>query len=247
MTDLSPAMARLWAPGGQPADDRAARGGLSVARIVETAIELADADGIDAVTMARIAKRLGFTTMSLYRHIESKDELLLLMMNTVLDPPAALYEPCDGWRAGLERWCWTMREGLRRHPWVERVPVGGLMGTPSQLAWMDRGLAPMAETALSHQERAEVLLLINGYVYWEARLNADLQRAEASGMGAAGFDALIGAVADAERYPAVHAAVAAGIFDDSDGDDRDGDFAFGLARVLDGVALLIEQRSSVAG
>ncbi len=243
--DLPPALARLWEAGtAQDADGgRGPRAGLSLARIVDAAIAIADAEGLEKVTMARVAGGLGFTTMSLYRHVESKDELLLLMLNAVLEPPATLDEPLGDWRAGLERWCWEMRHGLRRHPWVERVPVGGLIGTPSQLGWMDRGLAAMADTALSEEERAEVLLLLNGYVYWEARLNSDLERAAASGTAVEGFDALMRAVTDSDRFPAVRRAVDAGIFNDARDDDRDGDFGFGLARVLDGVALLIERRA----
>jgi AcrR family transcriptional regulator len=241
--DLPPALARLWRPAERA--PREARLGLSLDRIVEAGIELADSDGIEAVTMARVAERLGFTTMSLYRHVQSKDELLALMLDRVLEPPASLAAAGGGWRAGLERWCWEMRLGLRRHPWVERVPVGGLMGTPSQLGWMDRGLAAMADTGLSEEEKAEILLLINGYVYWEARLSADLAQVEREGPPSAAthFGAVLAQIVDGDRYPAVKRALDAGIFDDSAGDDRDSDFAFGLARVLDGVERLIEQRS----
>jgi AcrR family transcriptional regulator len=240
MNDLPPAIARLW--GTPPTDREPGRAGLSLGRIIEAATEIADAEGLEAVTMARVAKRLGFTTMSLYRHVGSKEELLTLMLNAVLAPPATLWEPVDGWRHGLERWAWEMRRGLKQHPWAERAPVGGLMGTPSQLGWMDRGLAAMDETALTEDERTEVLLLINGYVYWEARLSADLERAHEGGVPIEGFEALLSAVTDSDRFPAVRRALDAGIFNDDAGDDRDGDFTFGLARVLDGVALLIERR-----
>jgi AcrR family transcriptional regulator len=242
--ELPAPIARLWQPDTRTA--REPRLSLSLDRILEAAIELADSDGLDAVTMARVAKRLGFTTMSLYRHVDSKDELLVLMLNQVLTPPAALDEPSDGWRQALERWCWEMRLGLRRHPWVERVPVSGLMGTPSQLTWMDRGLGAMADTGLGEQEKAEILLLLNGYVYWEARLSADLAEAqrEAAESAAEHFGALLERVVTAARYPAIKRALDAGIFEDSLGDDRDADFAFGLARVLDGVERLITQRSA---
>jgi AcrR family transcriptional regulator len=242
---LPRALARLWRDRAEPAAAPEPRPGLTLARILEAAIEIADDTGLEGVTMARVAKHLGFTTMSLYRHVESKEELLVLMLDVVLEPPASLDEPTKDWRTGLERWCWEMRRGLKRHPWVERVPVGGLVGTPSQLGWMDRGLAAMADTELSEQERGEVLLLLNGYVYWEARLHADLARAEEADMAIERFDALMRAVTDSDRFPAARRAIEAGIFNDEPGDDRDSDFAFGLARVLDGVASLIEQRSDV--
>jgi AcrR family transcriptional regulator len=245
--ELPQPLARLWGPEARSA--REPRLSLTLDRILEAAIELADGDGLDAVTMARVAKRLGFTTMSLYRYVDSKDELLVLMLNHVLTPPPALDAPSDGWRHGLERWCWEMRLGLRRHPWVERVPVGGLMGTPSQLTWMDRGLGAMADTGLGEQEKAEILLLLNGYVYWEARLSADLAEAErdAGGSSPDQFAALLDRVVTADRYPAIKRALDAGIFEDGVGDDRDTDFAFGLARVLDGIERLIAERSGSVG
>ena len=241
--ELPRALRRLWRERGEADAVPEARPGLTLSRILEAAVEIADDTGLEGVTMARVAKHLGFTTMSLYRHVESKEELLVLMLDAVLEPPASLDEPTENWRTGLERWCWEMRRGLKLHPWVERVPVGGLLGTPSQLGWMDRGLAAMTDTALSEQERAEVLLLLNGYVYWEARLHADLAKAEDTDMAIERFDALMRAVTNSDRFPAARRAIDAGIFNDEPGDDRDADFAFGLARVLDGIALLIEQRS----
>jgi AcrR family transcriptional regulator len=241
--ELPRVLMRLWHDRAEADRAPEPRRGLTLARILGAAIEIADDGGLEGVTMARVAKRLGFTTMSLYRHVESKEELLVLMLDAVLEPPASLDEPTEDWRTGLERWCWEMRHGLKRHPWVERVPVGGLVGTPSQLGWMDRGLAAMADTTLSEQERGEVLLLLNGYVYWEARLHADLARAEADDMPIERFDALMWAVTDSDRFPAARRAIEAGIFNDEPGDDRDSDFSFGLARVLDGVALLIDQRA----
>jgi AcrR family transcriptional regulator len=239
--DVPRALVRLWRERDEPDGQR--RQGLTLAGILQAGIEIADRSGLEGVTMARVAKHLGFTTMSLYRHVESKDELLILMLDEVLAPPASLKQPTKDWRTGLERWCWEMRAGLKRHPWVERVPVGGLVGTPSQLGWMDCGLAAMDGTALSQQERGEVLLLLNGYVYWEARLHADLARAEQDDMAIERFDALMRAVTDSDRFPAARRAIDAGIFNDEPGDDRDTDFTFGLARVLDGVSSLIEQRS----
>src|SRR5690606_23755251 len=97
--DLPPRLALAWGVAERP--ERAPKRELSIERIVETAIEIADADGLGAVSMAKVAQRLGFTTMSLYRYVTSKDDLLLLMQEAALDveyPPA--HEPAD-WRAEL--------------------------------------------------------------------------------------------------------------------------------------------------
>ena len=76
--------------------------GLSVEKVVAAAIALADEEGLAAVTMARVAERVGFTTMSLYRHVASKEELVRLMLDSVLGLPPEF--PMLDWRAGLEGW-----------------------------------------------------------------------------------------------------------------------------------------------
>src|SRR5580658_368521 len=79
---------------------------LSLSRIVDAAVRVADADGLDAVSMGRVARELGAAPMSLYRHLSAKEELLELMVDAAWgDPPAA---PAAGeeWRAGLARWAW---------------------------------------------------------------------------------------------------------------------------------------------
>ena len=71
----------LWERLDEPAAEP--KPGLSLSSIVRAAVELADAGGLDAVSMAKLAKRLGFTTMSLYRHVTSKNDVLLLMLHSV--------------------------------------------------------------------------------------------------------------------------------------------------------------------
>ena len=226
----------LWE--GQPA--REPKRGLSVGRIVQAAIEIADAEGLEAVSMARVAERLGFTAMSLYRHIDGKDDLLVLMQDAALGPPPPLDPSLTGWRAKLERWSTDMLDLLNRHPWWLRIPVSPPPPTPSQVAWFERGLAAMEDTELEEPEKAAVILALNGLVYWEARLNAELGRDEES---LAVYVAVMSGV-DPQRFPALHRAVAAGIFED---DSREGDYAFSLQLALDGVERLVVNRAASRG
>jgi AcrR family transcriptional regulator len=207
-----------------------AKRGLSEAKVVAAAIDLADRDGVEAVSMARVAERLGFTTMSLYRHVRNKDELLRAMLDRALGPPpSALDDPGEDWRAALELWTRSVLEALLRHPWAIRVPITGPPMSPVQMAWLDRGLRALAPTGLAEGEKADVVLLLNGYAFWEARLRTEL----AAGPAQAPPEGL-------EEMPALRRALAAGIFeDDSIGESG---VAFGLARILDGVALLIDAR-----
>ena len=152
--------------------ERKPRLGLSLERVIQSGIELADSDGLGAVSMKRVAERLGFTTMSLYRYVRSKDELLLLMQDTVWQPPAGLDVPADDWRSGLARWTREQYVVMERHPWLDEVRFIERAGTPSQIAWMDLGLRPLAGIALSEYQKTAVMLLLSGYVSSQARLAA---------------------------------------------------------------------------
>ena len=122
--------------------------------------------------MKRVAERLGFTTMSLYRYVTSKDELLLLMHDTVWQPPAALEIPEDAWRDGLALWTREQHLIMQRHPWLDEVRFIERAGTPSQLAWIELGLCALASVPLREYEKLAVLLLLSGYVSTQARLAA---------------------------------------------------------------------------
>ena len=232
----------LWATLDNPPAEP--RQGLSLSRIARAAVELADAGGLEAVSMARIAERLGFTTMSLYRHLQSKDELLLLMLDSVTAVPVELDQPSEDWRLGLQRWSRAQWEMLLAHSWIVQLPITGPPITPNQLAWTDRGLRMLAGTALTERDKAGVLLLVGGYLHTTARMSSDLGSA-ASGESIAAYSALLGELVQPRRFPDLSRAVAAGAYDyppDAAAAERRLDYAFGLDRILDGVATLIERR-----
>src|SRR5439155_3120259 len=93
-------------------------GGLSRQRIVRTAITIADAEGLAAVSMRRVATDLGVATMSLYRHVADKDDLIMHMLDEAFGSRPMPAQPPDDWRARLElatRLLWTL---CRTHPWL---------------------------------------------------------------------------------------------------------------------------------
>lgn len=217
--------------------------GLSLGRIVAAAVKLAAAEGLAAVSMGRVAGELGASPMSLYRYVASKDELLALMVDAAVGPPPPASQPGEDWRAGLSRWCWSYYEALGRHPWVVRVPIGGPPTTPNGVAWMEAGLASLADTGLDEGEKLSVILLLSGYVRNEVTLMADVGAAVAASgeqnvSGA--WSRLITRVTDAERFPALHRALASGVLEEDD--DPDEDFGWRLERVLDGVDALVRGR-----
>jgi AcrR family transcriptional regulator len=239
--------------GGIPGDVAAAWGvrershkgpkpALSLARIVDAAVRVADREGLDAVSMGRVAAELGAAPMSLYRHVSAKEELLRLMVDAAWgDSPGGL-APGEGWRAGLARWAWAMRAAVRRHPWAARLPISGLPVLPREIAWFEDALACMAGTDLTEARKASVIMLLAGYVRNLATTEADIMAA----IGASGLDPaewmasyprMLRQLADPQRFPALTAFIAAGVFDTYD--EPDDEFIFGLDRILDGVGALI--------
>jgi AcrR family transcriptional regulator len=241
-TGLPASLAAAWGIRERPS--KGPKPGLSLERIVTAGVKVAASEGLAAVSMARVAAELGASAMSLYRYVASKDELLALMVDAALGGPLAATQPGEDWRADLSRWAWAYHEALRRHPWTLRVPIGGPPTTPNGIAWMENGLASMAGTGLEEGEKLGVILLLSGYVRNEATLAADIAAAAAAA-GAEimpSWSRLISRLTDAERFPALHAALASGALDQDD--DPDDEFLFGLERVLDGIDVLVQARSA---
>lgn len=226
------------------------RPGLSLERIVAAGVRVAAAEGLAAVSMSRVATDLGASTMSLYRYVAAKDELLTLMMDAAAGPPPAdLPRPGETWRDGLSRWAWAYRAILHEHPWIVRIPISGPPAAPNNVAWLERALRCLRGTGLAEGEKVQVILLLSGYVRSEAALFADLADAaraadRAVQDAAAGYGRLLARLIDPDRFPALTEAVVAHAFDD-DPDDPEGpdaDFVFGLERILDGVDVLVRAR-----
>ena len=215
---------------------------LNLPRIVAAAVRVADTEGLDAVSMGRVAAELGAAPMSLYRHVSAKEELLKLMVDAAWGDSPGPLAPGENWRAGLSRWAWALRAGARRHPWVVRIPISGLPIMPREIAWFEDALADMAGTGLTEARKASVIMLLSGYVRNLAATEADIAAAvAASGLGLdewmASYPAMLGQLTDSQRFPALTAFIAAGVFDTFD--DPDDEFIFGLDRILDGIEVLV--------
>jgi AcrR family transcriptional regulator len=234
-------VAAAWGMRERP--HRGPRPGLSLGRIVDAAVRVADAEGLGAVSMGRVAAELGTAPMSLYRHVSAKEELLTLMVDAAWGPAPDGPAPGEGWRAGLSRWAWALRAGARRHPWVIRIPLNGLPIMPNEVAWFENALACLSGTGLSEARKASVIMLLAGYVRTLATTEADIQAAiRASGLAPtewmASYPRMLAELADPARFPALAAFIAAGVFEAYD--DPDDEFIFGLDRILDGVEVLVK-------
>jgi AcrR family transcriptional regulator len=185
---LPPGLDLLWGRRGR--GQRGPKPGLSVEAIVAAASRLADAEGLEAVSMARVAEQLGFTTMSLYRHVTSKDELLQLMWNASAQGAEGIVLEGDGWRARLRMWATIQREMIDRHPWITQMPMAAPPMGPNSLAFVEHGLEAMDGTGLADVDKLRVIGLISSYTLSEARMAHDAARAaRAAAAAAAGGDA----------------------------------------------------------
>jgi AcrR family transcriptional regulator len=231
--------------------DRPTKGpkrGLSLEQIVDAGIHVANTEGIGGVSMGRIAKELGASAMSLYRYVASKDELLALMIDGAFGQVE--YEPADGtWRERLKEWAEVELVAYRRFPWILHIPVTGAPIMPRQIRYMELGLRTLGGTGLEEHEKLSCVLLVTSFTRSFAMLSGDIAAAFESGDPTTArvmprYGELIKKLTTAEEYPALHAVVDAGTFDDEgeEFDNLDYDFRFGLERVLDGIEALIAKR-----
>lgn len=242
--ELPPAVAAAWGLRERPG--KGPKPGLSVRQIVQAAMQTARDEGIAAVSMNRVAARLGTAAMSLYRYVSAKDELVALMVDEAYGTPPQLPGPGEDWRAALAHWTRAMLDVCRAHPWVVHVPISGPPIMPNAVAWFEQGLRCLTGTGLAEDEKIGVILLVSGLVRNEVQLETSLEAAERASATEAvmtGYGPLLRRLTDPERFPALHAAIAAGAFEDDDADGDDLGFHFGLERVIDGIDVFIRGRA----
>ncbi|MBL1075861.1 TetR/AcrR family transcriptional regulator [Nocardia sp. 2] len=235
--DLARTLELLWDSGPRPS--RGPKPGLTLDRIVEAAIHIADAEGLDAVTMRRVSTELGTGTMTLYRYLGGKGELLDLMLDRVQRPEEdGLPEPESGWRATLEALAYANLALLQRHPWLIQVNQARPVMGPSAVEGMERILTRIKPMGLTDPQLISVVLLIDNYVTGAARTQLYEQEAERrTGLTDREFwdvqAPMLQKAMESGRYP-VLAGMAEDTFDP--GFDH---FGWGLQRLLDGLETVV--------
>jgi AcrR family transcriptional regulator len=223
----------LW--GRQQPPARGPKPAITLTGIAEAAIRIADAEGLDAVSMQRIAGELPVTKMALYRYVPGKAELIAVMSDLAMGAPPA--HPQQSWRAALQAWSMDLFDGFTRHPWLLLSTVGRRPVGPNEAAWLDRGVQALTATGLTGGEQLDSILVLAGHVRTIA-----LQTVSMPG-GSTGlteeafttsFAALVGAEPD--RFPSLAAALTS-----LEGSENQG-LTFGLDRILDGLEVLIQTR-----
>lgn len=238
-------LALMW--GREHPQRRGPKPGLNLQVIAEAAIKIADAEGLSAVSMSRVATELGFSTMALYRYVSSKDDLVALMVDTAAGRPEFVVPAGEHWREGLSTWSHAYREVLRRHPWMTTVPISGPPIAPNELAWMDAALGAMSGTGLSPDERMSVLLLVSNYVRSATQLEVQLAAAARAGGPQRSavmreYGRVVLDLIDPQQMPALQEIMSSAAF--AADDNVDDEFEFGLQTLLDGVAARLARETA---
>lgn len=231
------AVAIAWGTHAQP--QSGPRRGTSHEKIVAKAIEIADEQGLAAVTMQRLAEALGFTTMSLYRYVANKDELLMLMIGSESLLPAKPPAVHDDWRASVRAWARSLREMYAAHTWildVTRGPTSVMM--PSSLQIVDQGLRAVKDLRLSDRDKVAIILVMSSYVGAFAALDRDLAKQDELEFGPDAMEEL-GSVITPELLPYAAPLFLSGGYVggplEDDGPVVDYEFEFGLDLLIEGL------------
>jgi AcrR family transcriptional regulator len=228
----------IWVQSPPPSRRRA----LGRDEIVRAAIEVADAGGTEALTMAAVARKLGsFTPMSLYRYVYSKDGLIDLMLDAVNGEVEVPDHPSGDWRADLHSVALSAWGAMKRHPWAaqlvhSRPPVGpnALRRTEFMLAtFTGLGQPPgMAMGYASLVERLVIGMAVQAAEERDPRRHADFSTPETTELA---LEPLRDLVAASGAYPNLARWVAA-----PSGPDADEQFELGLDCLLDGIGTRVE-------
>ncbi|GAA4015060.1 TetR/AcrR family transcriptional regulator [Allokutzneria multivorans] len=244
--DPARSLALLWRTA-----ERSARKGktdLSVDSIVRAAIEVADRDGLGALSMRRVAEELGVGTMSLYTHVPGKGELFDVMQDTVNAETARPDLGDQPWRARLDQVARENHKLYLRHPWLLQVAANRPVLGPNLIAKYDYELRAVDGIGLSAVEMDSVITLVNGFVHGAARTSLDAAQAEQrTGMTDEKWwqahQPFLARMSDAESYPLAAAVGTAAGEAHNAAVNPDHAFEFGLERILDGIEALISRRT----
>lgn len=159
------------------------RDGLHIGRIVQAGIEIADAKGLDGLSLRKLGEHLGKGTMAAYRHVDSKESLIHLMVDTAFGAPPEGIGTQPDWRAGVGVWAKTMIDRYHQHPWLLDAPLVGVSATPNRLLWLDGILRTLAKTGLGIQDLLDAALLVDGHVRHVAYLQREMEAGATPGAG----------------------------------------------------------------
>lgn len=242
--DPTRSLSLLWG-----ARNRHGRSGLSAAGIIDAAMAIADEEGLSALSMRRIAERLGVGTMALYTHVPGRAELVDLMIDRAYsevysDPESAPIVQPGTWREQLAYVAANNRAMFRRHPWMTNAVVRPAIG-PNLVRKYDSELAPLDGIGLTDVEMDAALTLVLTHVGGVESMRIGLERERAALSDGEWWQMHEGMLTPhwenmdfplAARIGQASSEAAGGVL------DLDLTYRFGLERIIDGIELLIARR-----
>jgi DNA-binding transcriptional regulator YhcF (GntR family) len=215
---------------------------LAREKIARAAIAVADAEGLDGLSMRRLAVELGVATMSLYRHVSDKDDLLVFMMDAACRELAFPDDAPADWRARLELAGRLIWKTFRRHPWLApAMSVTRPQLIQSGLAYTNWVLRELERSGLDESQIITAHITLFNYVRGTA-VNIELEKEAEATSGLSSEEWLD------RQEPSLRALIEDGQFSTLGrvlGRPYDFDldvlFEFGLQRMLDGLAILVER------
>ena len=142
----------------------ASRAPVNRERALERAVAVADGEGLEAVTMRRLARELGVEAASLYHHVSGKDEILDGLVDMV-SAEIELPSRTDGWRPAIRQRAHNTRAVLRRHPWAVALMASRTTPGPATLRLLDAGIGCFREGGFSVQAAAHAISAVDSYVH----------------------------------------------------------------------------------
>ncbi len=243
---LAKSLQLLWE--GLPEPEKGPKPKLSLDQIVAAGVELADSEGLEALSMRRLAQKLGVGTMSLYRYVPSKEELLNLMLDSVVGPSQErLSSPEKGWREFLRTTAYAGRELYLTHPWAIQTNWSRPVLGPNSLADLELFMIGVKELRLSDREKMNLATALDSYVLGTARQELLWRNAAAQSE-----------MTDEEfwnyQLPTLEKAMTSGQFptmarlsEDTFNGTYEETFDLGLTLILDGLEQKVRDRETGAG
>ena len=207
---------------------------LNRERVLKTALALADAGGVESLSMRKLAKELGVEAMSLYNHVANKDDLIDGLIDLVFEE-IELPAPGVEWRTALRRRATSTREALRRHPWANGLMEGRANPGPASGALHEAMLRCLREAGFSIANTARAYSIQDSFIYGFALQEQSLPAFDDPEISAQVAERVLRRI-DPEKYP--YNAEMVGTFIAAGGYNLTAEFEFGLELILDGLERL---------
>jgi AcrR family transcriptional regulator len=222
--------------GRRPAEV-ASRAPLNLERTLQVALAMADDEGIEAVTMRRLARELGVEAASLYHHVKDKNQILDGLVDAVaaeIEPP----KPSTGWRTAISQRAHNTRAGLRRHPWAVSLMASRTSPGPATLRLLESGIRCFREGGFSVVLAAHAVSAVDSYVHGFVLQEVNLPFRDESELAA--MTRSIMEAFPASEFPYLFEMTVNHVL--QPGYDYGKEFDSGLKVVLDGVDVLLHEQ-----